>query len=333
MKLTVLMPVYNGGPYLKEAIDSILAQSFTDFEFLIIDDGSTDDSVSIIKSYSDKRIRLEKNLENLKLIRTLNYGVSIAKGAYIARFDCDDTCPPDRLKIQMDFLEMNKEIGLCGTWFDRFGAGTGNIKKPVSFSEIKAHLLFDTSFCHASIVAKKQLLENNPYDLTMLHTEDYDLFSRCAKVACMENVPQYLYNVRITNHSTTGALTTDERKVPRMAIQQREIENLCTPTDAQKEIHYKIAHPYMYRTTLTIDELKLAEDWLLHLINLNKEIKYFDQKILLDLFNLKWFQLCFSASKLGIPAFDFWRKSLLNNNGRILNFNASKFLAKSLLKK
>ena len=119
-QVTVLMPVYNAEQYLREAIGSILHQTFTDFEFIIINDGSTDRSEEIIKSYTDTRIRYYKNESNLKLIATLNKGFDLAGGKYIARMDADDISLPNRLQLQFELMEKNPEVGLCGTWFENF---------------------------------------------------------------------------------------------------------------------------------------------------------------------------------------------------------------------
>ncbi|SVC41049.1 uncharacterized protein METZ01_LOCUS293903, partial [marine metagenome] len=108
--ITVLMPVYNGAKYLNEAIDSILNQTFQNFEFIIIDDGSTDDSVKIIKSYDDNRIRLVENRNNLGQSETLNKGLSLTRGKYIARMDQDDISMPERLKKQFEFMENNSDV-------------------------------------------------------------------------------------------------------------------------------------------------------------------------------------------------------------------------------
>ena len=115
MKATVLMPVFNGEKHLNEAINSILSQSFQDFEFLIIDDGSTDHSKKIIRSYQDKRIRFIENDRNLQLSRTLNRGIQLAKGEYILRMDADDISFPNRLEKQIQFMDQNLEIIASGS--------------------------------------------------------------------------------------------------------------------------------------------------------------------------------------------------------------------------
>ncbi len=120
-KVTVLMPVYNAEKYLKTAIESILKQTFSDFELLIINDGSTDGSEEIIRSFNDKRIRLFNNEQNLGIIKTLNKGLNLAKGEYIIRMDADDISLPDRLELQVKYMEENPGIGISGTQARIFG--------------------------------------------------------------------------------------------------------------------------------------------------------------------------------------------------------------------
>ena len=113
--VSVVLPVYNGAKYLRDAIDSMLAQSYANFELIIIDDGSTDDSINIISAFNDPRIRLYSQ-ENQGLAATLNRGITLAKGAYIARQDQDDVSLPNRLSKQAAFLETNPDYGMVGTW-------------------------------------------------------------------------------------------------------------------------------------------------------------------------------------------------------------------------
>src|SRR4051794_29608800 len=116
-KVTVLLAVYNGERYLREAIDSILGQTFQDFEFLIINDGSTDSTREIILSYHDPRIRLVDNEDNIGQTRSLNRGLALAAGQFVARQDADDISEPERLASQVAFLEIHPEVVLLGTWY------------------------------------------------------------------------------------------------------------------------------------------------------------------------------------------------------------------------
>jgi glycosyltransferase involved in cell wall biosynthesis len=129
-KVTVLMPTYNGAKVLREAIDSILTQTFGDFEFHILNDGSLDKSVDIIRSYADGRIRLEHNEGHLGLISTLNRGLDLARGGFIARMDWDDTSFPTRLEKQVYFMQVHPELGVCGTWIEVKGKNNYLLKYP-----------------------------------------------------------------------------------------------------------------------------------------------------------------------------------------------------------
>src|SRR5882757_806020 len=115
-KISVIMPVLNGGEYVAQAISSILAQSFQNFELIVVDDGSKDASAAIVSSFSDPRIRLIRNPQRLGIPVSLNRGIATARGEYIARMDSDDISMPERLVIQHEFLELNPVVQLCGTW-------------------------------------------------------------------------------------------------------------------------------------------------------------------------------------------------------------------------
>jgi glycosyltransferase involved in cell wall biosynthesis len=198
--VTVLMPVYNAEHFLNKAIDSILNQTFTDFEFIIINDGSTDRSEEIIKSYSNPRIRYYKNASNLKLIATLNKGFDLANGKYIARMDADDISLPTRLKLQYELMENDDTVGLCGTWFDTFNRDKivntsryGPDHATICFKHLyQIHLSHGTCMFRTSVLKQHSLYFNPDFS----HAEDYELWSRISMVTKLANVQQVLYKVR-----------------------------------------------------------------------------------------------------------------------------------------
>lgn len=208
MRVTVLMPVYNGEKYLKDAIDSILAQTFKDFEFLIIDDGSTDTSAEIIKSYDDERIRFVQNESNLKLIKTLNNGLRLANGEYIARMDCDDISFPERIQRQVEFMDENLEVGICGTWSETIGDGVNKweTRFPCSNELIKAHLLINTALSHPTVIFRKSLLEKHDlsYNEEAEHAEDYDLWVRASELFDLANIPEVLLSYRVHKNQVSA---------------------------------------------------------------------------------------------------------------------------------
>lgn len=198
-KVTVLMPVYNGEKYLREAIESILDQTFTDFEFLIINDGSTDGSVGIVESYKDRRIRLVHNEKNLGLIASLNRGMELARGEYIARMDCDDISLPLRLEKQVVFMDAHPEIGVCGSWakvIDENGNVNGSIKA-LTGKSIKRLCWRPSPFIHPTCIIRSSLLKENRYSEGYPHAEDYELWLRLSKKTVFFNLKDYLLYYRI----------------------------------------------------------------------------------------------------------------------------------------
>lgn len=200
VKVTVLMPVYNGEEYLKEAIDSILNQTFKDFELLIINDGSNDGSLDIINSYQDPRIRLVNNEENLKLIKTLNKGLRLASGEYIARMDSDDTCHPRRLEIQVEMLDENPDIAVCGTGMKVIGKKYAKPFLAKGEENIKNYLVVKNCMAHPSIMMRKDIIEEYDYfyDEKFVHAEDYELFQRISWNHKIVNINKPLLNYRLS---------------------------------------------------------------------------------------------------------------------------------------
>lgn len=199
-KITVLMPVYNCELYVKEAIDSILNQTFTDFDFIIIDDASTDSTVSIIKSYNDPRIQLIEKPQNSGYTNSLNYGLSIAKGEYIARMDGDDISLPERFAKQVAFLDKNPELILIGTSFKIIGRDK-IITVPEHHDAIKLAMLKDCCIAHPTVMIRKSYLDKFSllYDAKKEPAEDYDLWTRLLAVGKLHNLQEVLLYYRVHN--------------------------------------------------------------------------------------------------------------------------------------
>jgi glycosyltransferase involved in cell wall biosynthesis len=222
-KVTVLMPVYNGEPYLAEAINSILAQTFRDFEFLIIDDGSRDDSVSVIGRFADPRIRFYRQ-ENAGLAATLNRGIGMAAGEYVARQDQDDLSLPLRLDKQVGFLDANPGCALVGTR-DEIWAGDRKTSRvhphPAENYILKFNLLFDTPFVHSSVMLRKSALAKvGAYttDPSRQPPEDYELWSRIAREFDVANIPEPLHVYReIPGSMTRGGVNPFRDKIIRIS--------------------------------------------------------------------------------------------------------------------
>lgn len=199
--VTVLLPVYNAERFIAEAVQSVLNQTFTDFELLVIDDGSTDRSAEIIKRFSDPRIRYLKNETNQRLIKTLNRGLLEAKGEFIARMDSDDVCFPQRLERQLQFFKREQDVSVAGTFairIDETGRHGSLIQKPVG-SELARSVWLPTPLLHPTVMMRRNLVDKGfVYDETCLHCEDYDLWIRLAQAGYrLENLPAPMLFYRV----------------------------------------------------------------------------------------------------------------------------------------
>lgn len=208
-KVSVLMAVYNGDRYLREAIDSILGQTFQDFEFLIINDGSTDRTREVILSYDDPRIRLVDNEHNLGLTQSLNRGLMLAKGEFVARQDGDDISEPERLAKQVAFLEANPEVALLGTWYkkiDAQGSLIGLRELPCDYTQIRWSLLFFCPLVHSAVMLRKPTVveQLGTYDESFSYSQDYEFWSRIARHFPVANLNEPLVQYRVSPGSMTA---------------------------------------------------------------------------------------------------------------------------------
>jgi glycosyltransferase involved in cell wall biosynthesis len=207
--ISVAMPVYNGEMHLAEALDSILNQTYTNFEFIIIDDGSTDNSLQMLQRYQkrDARIRLIAR-ENKNLATTLNDVIDLARGKWIARMDQDDIALPHRFERQLEWLERTG-ADIAGSWVKRFGTADKRVVRLFETDEaIKMELLFRSPFAHPSVMMRAELVRQLYYDKIWEKAEDYDLWERAAEAGWkMTNVPEVLlfYRVHTTQISTKTA--------------------------------------------------------------------------------------------------------------------------------
>jgi glycosyltransferase involved in cell wall biosynthesis len=214
--LSVVMPVFNGEKFLKPAIESILNQGYQDFEFIIIDDGSTDRTAEIIQTFKDPRINYISNDQNLGLSKSFNIGIKASTGHYIARMDADDMALPQRFEKQINFLESHPEIGIVGSAvrvIDENGFYKNKLAKPRLPIELKWQSLFSTPFFHPTIIARGNILKENPFDETLHNSEDYELWSRLifGKDIKLANLAEPLLLYRIHKSSFTQTLNTQKR--------------------------------------------------------------------------------------------------------------------------
>lgn len=203
-KISVIMPVYNEERYVQEAIESILSQTYTDFELIIIDDASNDKSREIISSFTDERIIYIRNERNLGCFPSRNLGMRVAKGCYIAVLDADDVAFPERLERQVTYLDEHTEYIAVGAWFlfyniQSAGKPNAHIRQtfPVEYEDVLMSLLIDTCLIHSSLMVRAEYMrETGGYDEQYLYASDYALLCRIALAGKLINLPEVLVKYR-----------------------------------------------------------------------------------------------------------------------------------------
>lgn len=307
--ITVSMAVYNGESYIKEAIDSILNQTFKNFELLIINDGSTDNSMNIINSYTDSRIRILHNEKNSGERFTRNRAVFEAKGKYIAILDCDDLTSPNRLEVQYNYLEANPEISLCGTWgiiIDENGNEFGNkITHSIDPEYINIEMLFSNQFINSSVMYKTQIGKDIGGYISVDIPPDYAFFSRISENYKMANIPEFLVQYR--EHSQGISKT----KIDQLREGEVDIlKNLYHKFDLPISLIH-IPHSFTKGDFQGITENETT-DFFKHIINSNKNKKIFSTESFNFIMFSKWYTLIINKNhKKG--ALKFYKLAISNN--------------------
>lgn len=219
--VSVFIPVYNCQDYIKDSLESIINQTYHNLEIILVDDGSTDDSVKIIQSISDERIRLIQNNENMGIPYTRNVGIKEAKGKYLVIMDSDDISSLDRVEKQVDFLESNPDIDAVGSYYIKFG-GRFDRKIKTQFTqpeEIKILLLFFNPIANPSAAMRmKTIIENNlEYNLNYFVAQDYGMWAQLSKVGNISIIPEYLLRYR-SGHENITKKSKKEKTEKRIRI-------------------------------------------------------------------------------------------------------------------
>jgi glycosyltransferase involved in cell wall biosynthesis len=296
--VTVLMPVYNGEIYLREAIDSILSQTYKDFEFLIINDGSTDNSENIINSYNDSRILYVKNESNLRLIATLNKGIELAQGKYIVRMDADDISAPTRIEKQVAFMEKNEDVGLCGSWFTSFGDVQESVcKYKEQHDEILFKMFYQCHFCHPSLIIRKKVFDDLeiPFDKQFIHAEDYELYFRLSTKWKFHNLQESLVKYRI--HSSSVSRQNEKIQLEHSIQIRKMFFSLLRIDCSQEELKAFEALNYQNYRAISISSENIR-NLMESILNGNQQIKVIDISFLEKVLKSLWLNYCYHRTSL-----------------------------------
>lgn len=293
-KVTVLMPVYNGQNYLFESIKSIQNQTFTNWELLIINDASTDNTVNIVKEYQkkDDRIRLITNETNLKIAKTLNKGICEARGLYIARMDDDDISLPTRLEKEVEILDKNPSTVLVGSWQKHFGTNNWVHRPPELAKQIKATLLFECCVCHSTVMFKKDIFIKNKffYDSNFL-SEDYELWTRVSEKYDLYTIPEILGEYRLNGDNITSGKEVKFDVEARNIVAKTLRNNLhINVKDQDKVLLAKWTNPFQNQSNLKAQKILIERERELldQIRDANKKCKYYDDKALDAILKIRW---------------------------------------------
>lgn len=332
-RVTVLMSVFNAAPFLAEAISSILHQTFTDFEFLIIDDGSSDNSVEIINGFEDSRIKLICNGTNQGLVVSLNKGLEIASGLqYIARMDADDISLTDRLERQVAFMDANSDVGVCGTWLESFGSAPKAVwSPPCDDEDIKCSLLFESVLYHPTILFRKSLLEDHSvlYSSEFPHAEDYELWSRLAGTCSFSNLDTVLLQYRL-HDDNIGYRESAAQQASADKVRVRLLNTLgINPSADEMALHSALSR---WRVPADHHMLQDAHDWLLKLVRANAVRRIYPLHAFERVIARRWYQTCLLSTSLGFEAYRFCFQSCLCDTLSIALRHRFVFLIRALLR-
>ncbi|MBL4585963.1 MAG: glycosyltransferase, partial [Flavobacteriales bacterium] len=283
---------------------SILGQTFTDFEFLIINDGSTDASESIIRSFNDPRIRYVRNEKNLRLIATLNRGFDLATGKYIARMDADDIAVEERLRKQVDFLEANPLIGAVGSWIHTFDHADSVTRYPFSDVDNRYMSLHQCSFCHPTLLLRTSVIKDNhlTFSADYPRAEDYEFWLRLIDHCQTANLQEVLLNYR-SHDSNISKLETTTQIKNSLIIRGMFFKKAGVDCD-EKELDLYRRMKY-HGNAFTETQLDRLTDLLNRLLEGNKQTRYIDSVEMQKKLSVQWFQLCNNHSHHGIS---IWRR-------------------------
>ena len=330
-RISVLMCVYNGQDYLADAIQSILNQTFGDFEFLVVNDGSTDDSFAILTSFRDQRIRIIDNGNNLGLIRSLNIGLDAARGEFIARMDADDICTPDRFEKQIAFFDSHPDVGICGSWLSIIDAQEV-YRFPLTHEEIKLAMLEYNPVAHPSVMLRSSVV-NQPrlrYDPDFPGAEDYELWTRAVFATKFANLPETLVRYRKHDQQVTKK-KMEEVNTTSGRIKISMLKSLgITPNEAEIKLHLLLFND-QYKEMRDDQLLPEADAWINRIVSANLKHGQFDDRQLRALWRSKLFITCIDRYDLG--KWKILKKTLCYRAAEVQTSEKVKLFIKCLVRK
>ena len=314
--LSIIMPCYNSGKYIGPAIESILSQSFRDFELIIVDDASTDETLGKVHDFNDQRIIILSNEENLGIVFSRNKGLKSARGRFIAPFDSDDIALPGKFEKQIRFLEQHFDYGMIGCRVKLINEEGKKLheqwKLNADVRKIPSVLLFRNYFCHSAVIMRRECIPEGGYAVDFSTGEDYRMWIEIVRFWKAWNYPEYLVKYRLHKGSYSSKrgseILQNDEKIFRLLFEPLGIE----PNLEQIETLRVIKD----RSSITdLETLRKIESFLLLVISRNKHTHVYDQKELSGVALNRWLKVCKMSIGMNISAAGIFLKS-----GLLINY-------------
>lgn len=299
-KVSVFIPVYRHAAYVGEAVDSVLSQDFKDFELILVDDKSPDDSYEIIARYDDPRIRLYRNAVNLGISANRNRMFDLVRGEYVALLDSDDRMAPRRLSRQVAFLEANPHIatlGGCVAHCDQEGRPQRRLMRPLATDQLHPWMLFRTAHANTTFMGRMSILRHHRYDEDYFTSGDYELSLRLAQDHRSANLSHVLSHLRQHDGRTTST-ASDRVRQEKFRLIERQVARLglsAEPADIAR--HHKLTRLSAADLRGDPEFIDWAPRWLEGIVAANDRTQVYDRQATRRVMGFVWAQTCLKAAK------------------------------------
>ena len=296
-ELSVLVTAYNSELYIREAINSILNQTYTDYELIIIDDGSTDNTVSSIKSFNDNRIQFLSHSQNTGIARSRNQALELASGTYITFLDSDDIVHPQKFEKQIAFLKNNPDFGLVGSsviLINEQGTETGRWKLAAKPETIPSIMLFHNYFVNSAVMFRKSLLNDIVYPEDLVIGEDYMMWFNLLQKAKGINLPKYLTSYRQHTESIIQR-TGDKKEEYNKIVYELILQKIgIHPTNEEYEIHFSLKNR---ETISSLIQMQNIFDWLQKISQYSHNVSFIADNTICPVILNRWLKVCYKARR------------------------------------
>lgn len=330
--VSVLMPVYNAAEFLSASLGSIIAQDYTQLEIIIVDDGSTDQSMDIVQAFLDPRIVIIKNIENIGLAASLNRAIAISTGSFLARMDADDIAHASRISSQVNFMLDNPDVDVLGASMQYFGESKFLNHFPETHEACKSYLLLNVCFGHPTVMFRRHVFDSpdNLYDPSLRqYSEEYDLWCRLSDKHRFHNLQQVLLYYR-TYPSAIKSEAESKRIVNSSEIRKKYL------TSHFGEVNHEDWSVHCMAAFLTgftsIEDIRKIDLWFKRLLDVNVQVNAFNQEILNAQLAERFFEVCYAFT-----GFRRWTMLIFYKSEWSVKFKPSfkkilKFVVKQLLR-